>query len=274
MLYFLRRPIFARFDASSASFAIVFMLRMVPAFAAGMRSLDLPIPLRVVHEDLALAEPHLLVVDVDRVLQRIGRRRLVKEDRDRLARRRLRERIGLEHGGHLGGGAHDHADRRAGIGVQALLERGLHLRLGGLAFEHNIAAGDVGLHLREAGVLAHRFQIGHRQLAGAADIDRAQQCDVFGHVIRINAAPPPAPAGCQQLGRALHCQALVIEAQAIESAELLAGAGAAGAAVIALRHDDAVAGMRAGDRRIDHQQAPVAGADAAHHPRQEVLSSP
>src|SRR5215468_712073 len=75
----------------------------------------------------------------------------------------------------------------------------------------------------------------------------------------------------EQLRRSLHRQALVIEAQAVEAAQLLAGAGAAGAAVIALRHDDAVAGVRARDRGIDREDAPMARPDRAHHAGEEIL---
>src|SRR5262245_6832140 len=75
----------------------------------------------------------------------------------------------------------------------------------------------------------------------------------------------------EQVGRSLHRQALVIEAQAVEAAQLLAGASAAGAAVIALRHDDAVAGVRARDRGIDREDAPVARPDRAHHAGEEIL---
>src|SRR5262245_41188940 len=62
----------------------------------------------------------------------------------------------------------------------------------------------------------------------------------------------------KQIGRALHGEPLMIEAQAVEPAELLAIAGAAGAAVIALRHDDAVAGMCGRNCGIDHEQPAVA----------------
>ena len=58
----------------------------------------------------------------------------------------------------------------------------------GVAGEHHVAAGDVGAHLAEAGLLAHGAQLLHRQLAGAADVDRAQQgdpdharCFLIGH---------------------------------------------------------------------------------------------
>src|SRR5215472_12606617 len=74
----------------------------------------------------------------------------------------------------------------------------------------------------------------------------------------------------EQVARALHRQALMIEAQAVEPAQLLAGAGAAGAAVIALRHDDAMPGMGAGNRRIDREDAAVARADLAHHAREKT----
>jgi hypothetical protein len=39
------RPVRHSFDAISASFATVFMLRAVPVLAAGILSLDFPIPL-------------------------------------------------------------------------------------------------------------------------------------------------------------------------------------------------------------------------------------
>src|SRR5216683_5237153 len=75
----------------------------------------------------------------------------------------------------------------------------------------------------------------------------------------------------QEIARALHRQALVIEAQAVQPAQLLAGAGAAGAAVIALRHHDAVAGMGARDRGIDGENAPVARPDLADHADEKIL---
>ena len=74
----------------------------------------------------------------------------------------------------------------------------------------------------------------------------------------------------QQIARALHRQALVIEAKP-QPAELPARPGAAGSAVIALRHDDAMAGMRGRNRGIDGEDASMAGADLAHHPHQKVL---
>src|SRR5262245_61389803 len=75
----------------------------------------------------------------------------------------------------------------------------------------------------------------------------------------------------QELGRTLHRQPLWIQAQPIEAAQFLASARTAGAAMVALGHDDAMAGMRRGDRCIDHEQAAMARADAGNHPRQEIL---
>src|SRR5712691_5387098 len=74
----------------------------------------------------------------------------------------------------------------------------------------------------------------------------------------------------EQIARSLHRQPLVIEAQAVEPTELLAGAGTAGSAVIALGHDDAMTGMRAGDRRIDRQDPPVARRDLADDAAEQV----
>ena len=62
----------------------------------------------------------------------------------------------------------------------------------------------------------------------------------------------------------------MVEMQAVQAAELGAVAGAAGAAVMALRHDDAVAGMGVGDRRLDRQHAAVRGAERGNRARQEI----
>src|SRR5215468_9914132 len=50
-----------------------------------------------------------------------------------------------------------------------------------------------------------------------------------------------------EIARSLHRQALMIEAQPVKAAQLLTRSGAARSAVIALRHDDAVARMGGGD---------------------------
>ena len=69
----------------------------------------------------------------------------------------------------------------------------------------------------------------------------------------------------EQIARSLHRQALVIKAQAVQTAQLLARPCAARTAVIALRHDDAVSGMGARDGRVDHEQPSMAWPDCAHH---------
>ena len=51
----------------------------------------------------------------------------------------------------------------------------------------------------------------------------------------------------QQIGRTLHRNALMIEPQPIEAAQLGAIAGAARPAVMTLWHDDAVPGVSIGD---------------------------
>src|SRR6185436_14034249 len=71
--------------------------------------------------------------------------------------------------------------------------------------------------------------------------------------------------------RALDRQALVVEAQTIQTAQLLARPCAARTAVIALRHDDAVPGMGARDRRVDHEQPSMAWPDCAHHAGEKCL---
>src|SRR6516165_75144 len=64
----------------------------------------------------------------------------------------------------------------------------------------------------------------------------------------------------------------MIESQAVGSPELLARSGAARTAMIALGHDDAVPGVSRSDSRIDGKDAPMRGADGAHHPQEKVLA--
>src|SRR5215831_7559090 len=63
----------------------------------------------------------------------------------------------------------------------------------------------------------------------------------------------------------------MIKAQAVKPAQLLPRSGSARTAVIALGHDDAVAGMRGCDPGIDGQNAAVARCDLAHHASEKVL---
>jgi hypothetical protein len=71
--------------------------------------------------------------------------------------------------------AHQHADRLAGIGFKSLFKRRLDCGFGLAAGEDDIAACDVGADGSEAEFLADGLEIAHRQFAGAADIDRAEQ---------------------------------------------------------------------------------------------------
>src|SRR5215467_7763598 len=84
-----------------------------------------------------------------------------------------------------------------------------------------------------------------------------------------------ARGACLQAGdeiaRSLHRQALVIKAKPVEPAQLLPRSGAPRAAVIALRHDDAVAGVSRGDRGIDGKDATVARRDLAHHAEEKIF---
>src|SRR5262249_44607506 len=84
-----------------------------------------------------------------------------------------------------------------------------------------------------------------------------------------------ARGACLQAGdeiaRSLHRQALVIEAKPMEPAQLLPRSGAPRAAVIALRHDDAVAGMDRGDRGVDGKDAAVARGDLGDHADEKIL---
>src|SRR4029453_16003544 len=75
----------------------------------------------------------------------------------------------------------------------------------------------------------------------------------------------------KQIARSLYRHALVIEAQPIKSAQLLPRSGAAWPAVIALRHDDAMAGMGGCDGGVDHKNAAMARRNLAHDADEKVL---
>jgi hypothetical protein len=74
---------------------------------------------------------------------------------------------------HLGGGAHDYADRFARMGSKAPLKRRLDGGFRPAARENDVAAADLGAHGGKAELLAHRLQEVHWQLAGATDIHAA-----------------------------------------------------------------------------------------------------
>src|SRR5690606_5782647 len=131
--------------------------------------------------DLAPAQGQAFVALVAHRLQRARRRRCVEEDGHGAVAGLVGEGVGGQHRGHLRRGTHLHAHRPARMGEQALLQRGPGPRRGGVAVEDHVAAGDVGPDPGAAFGLAHGHQLGHRQLAGAADIDRTQQGDKAGH---------------------------------------------------------------------------------------------
>src|SRR5262249_56434497 len=74
-----------------------------------------------------------------------------------------------------------------------------------------------------------------------------------------------------EIARSLHGQALMIEAQTVKPAQLPTCSGAARSAVIALRHDDAVASMGGCDRGIDGKNAAMARGDLAHDADEKIL---
>src|SRR5262249_37062912 len=92
---------------------------------------------------------------------------------------------------------------------------------------------------------------------------RRERCSMHACGLRLQAR--------DKIARALHRQALVIKAQPVKAAQLLTGSGAARAAVIALRHDDAVPGMGGGDRGIDRENATMARRDLAHDALEKIL---
>ena len=63
--------------------------------------------------------------------------------------------------------------------------------------------------------------------------------------------------GGEQLGRTLHRDPLMVEVQAMQTAELSAVAGATRPTMMTLRHDDAVASVAVRDGRLNRQNASV-----------------
>jgi hypothetical protein len=73
----------------------------------------------------------------------------------------------------------------------------------------------------------------------------------------------------QKIHRALHRNPLMIEAQAMQPAEFFTIPSAARAAVMALRHYDAVAGMDVRNRGLDHQQTAMLWPELGNSAREE-----
>src|SRR5690349_18821857 len=120
--------------------------------------------------DLAATELDLLVLSSTNQIQCVGWWRIVEKDRNRSIGRELRKRVGCEHMDHLGGAADHDPDWLAGIGSQCFLQYCFDRALGLAALADDIAAGDVGANRSESGGFAHRLELAHRQLSGAADI--------------------------------------------------------------------------------------------------------
>src|SRR5262249_8653777 len=78
----------------------------------------------------------------------------------------------------------------------------------------------------------------------------------------------------EQLARSLHGEPLMVEAQAKKAAQLLPCSGPAPSAVIALRHHDAVPGMRRRNCGIDGKNATMARRDFAYHAREKIFILP
>jgi hypothetical protein len=60
-------------------------------------------------------------------------------------------------------------------------DQGLHRRSGAVSVEDDVAAGDIGRHVAEPGLLTGGLEVRHRQFARSADIDGAKQSDEDGH---------------------------------------------------------------------------------------------
>src|SRR5262249_7352461 len=131
------------------------------------------------------------------------------------------------------------AVRRAVEAKAHAVERKTFLRL--IPIEHG-GSGNVLLH-RDASLLADTSLQARLSPHRPRDLDLGQGGGTgVAKSVSVEIRRARLQAG-KKIGRALHREALVIEAQAVEPAEFLAIAGAAGTAVVALRHDDAVAGM-------------------------------
>ena len=91
--------------------------------------------------------------------------------------------VGGKHPGQFVMRAHQHPDRLAVPVQQRTPDPFAQFVTIELAREDHVAAGDIGPDLVQPQPFAQRLQIGHRDLAGAADIDRPQQCDPGGHSI-------------------------------------------------------------------------------------------
>jgi hypothetical protein len=100
-----------------------------------------------------------------------------------------RKRIALQDRTQLRAISDEHPYGFANVSEQALFKQCLNLRSWHVAVKDHIAAGNVSLDATETQCCAQRLEVGHRELAGAADIYGPQQCDVRRHGEREHAAP-------------------------------------------------------------------------------------
>ena len=117
-------------------------------------------------------------------------------------------------------------------------------------------------------VISSRSHFAQLRADGVADVQGAQVLPervlAFGleREVAVRAGVPDAGDGGQHVRRALDGGALHVVQDGADAAELLAAAGAAGAAVDQVRDRGAVAGGAAGVLAVEHEHAAVVGGDA------------
>src|SRR5262245_25087722 len=128
----------------------------------------------VVHKDLTRSQPHFLPLPARGMLQSIGARRLIKKDRYCLGRILL-ERVGFEDRGHFVSRTDENTNGLSKMVPEPLLQRRFYLHGGHLRLKDNVATGDIGLHVCEPRLKAHRLEVRHRQFSGPAYVHSTQE---------------------------------------------------------------------------------------------------
>jgi hypothetical protein len=125
-------------------------------------------------------------------MQGVGGGRLIEKDGD--GARHLGKRVVRQNVGNFGRCPHQNADWLARVDAEAVLERRLHLGFGSVAGENHVAARDIGSNGCEACDLAHSREFAHQKLAGATDVDRAQESHENSHHACVYDEPKHHPA--------------------------------------------------------------------------------
>src|SRR5262245_2023454 len=113
-----------------------------------------------------------------------------RQDRYCLASRILLERVGFEDRGHFVSRTDENTNGLSKMVPEPLLQRHFYLHGGHLRLKDYVATGDIGLHVCEPRLKAHRLEVRHRQFSGPAYVHSTQRATYTWSCIRCRPRDP------------------------------------------------------------------------------------